>query len=90
MGSWAGAIGGALAEGGAEAYGRYKDKKKQRPSTGASSGSPSTGSGQAWEGFKRGGKVRKTGVYKLHRGERVLTAKQEKKRTRKRARGGGR
>jgi hypothetical protein len=30
------------------------------------------------KGFKRGGKVKKTGVAKLHKGERVLTAKQAK------------
>jgi hypothetical protein len=29
-------------------------------------------------GFKRGGKVKKTGLAKLHKGERVLTAKQAK------------
>jgi hypothetical protein len=27
------------------------------------------------KGFKRGGKVKKTGVYKLHKGEKVVTAK---------------
>lgn len=27
------------------------------------------------KGFKRGGKVKKTGVYKLHAGEKVVTAK---------------
>lgn len=32
--------------------------------------------------FKRGGKVRKTGVYKLHRGEKVLTRKQSRGHTR--------
>ena len=26
------------------------------------------------KGFKRGGKVKKTGVYKLHKGEKVVTA----------------
>ncbi len=31
------------------------------------------------KGFKRGGKVKKTGVAKVHKGERVLTAKQAKK-----------
>ena len=30
------------------------------------------------KGFKRGGKVKKTGPAKLHKGERVLTAKQAK------------
>lgn len=29
-------------------------------------------------GFKRGGKVKKTGPYKLHAGERVLTRQQQK------------
>jgi len=29
-------------------------------------------------GFKHGGKVHKTGIYKLHKGEKVLTAKQSK------------
>jgi hypothetical protein len=28
------------------------------------------------KGFKRGGKVKETGVYKLHKGERVLTRRQ--------------
>ena len=30
-------------------------------------------------GFKKGGKVNKTGLAMVHKGERVLTAKQEKK-----------
>lgn len=30
-------------------------------------------------GFKKGGKVKKTGAYKLHKGERVLNKKQSKK-----------
>jgi hypothetical protein len=30
-------------------------------------------------GYKRGGKVRKTGMAKVHKGERVLTAKQDRK-----------
>jgi hypothetical protein len=30
-------------------------------------------------GFKKGGKVKKTGVYKLHKGEKVLTASAAKK-----------
>src|SRR5689334_18835515 len=29
--------------------------------------------------YKKGGKVKKTGLYKLHKGERVLNAKQTKK-----------
>jgi hypothetical protein len=34
---------------------------------------------QGSKGLKRGGKVKKTGVAKVHKGERVLTAKQAKK-----------
>lgn len=34
---------------------------------------------KGFKGFKRGGKVKKSGVAKVHRGERVLTAKQAKK-----------
>jgi len=30
--------------------------------------------------YKRGGKVKKTGMAKVHRGERVLTKKQQRKR----------
>jgi len=29
--------------------------------------------------FKKGGKVKKTGIYKLHKGEKVVTAKQAKR-----------
>lgn len=32
-----------------------------------------------FQGFKRGGKVKKTGLAKVHKGERVLTAGQAKK-----------
>lgn len=32
----------------------------------------------AMGGFKKGGKVKKTGLYKLHQGERVLNKKQTK------------
>jgi hypothetical protein len=35
------------------------------------------------KGFKRGGKVRRTGPAKLHKGERVLAAKAKKPATRK-------
>ncbi len=33
-------------------------------------------SAKGLKGFKRGGKVKKTGVYKLHKGEKVLTRRQ--------------
>ena len=35
------------------------------------------------QGFKKGGNVKKTGVYKLHKGEKVLTAKQAKGKTKR-------
>jgi hypothetical protein len=37
------------------------------------------------KGFKKGGKVKKTGLAKVHKGERVLTAKQAQKPAVKRA-----
>ena len=36
---------------------------------------PQTSLGRGLQGFKKGGKVKKTGVYKLHKGEKVITAK---------------
>jgi hypothetical protein len=62
--------------------GKIKNALKKQP-TGSDSGS----SGAATEGdaaanpgsFKRGGKVRKTGMARVHKGERVLTKKQNKK-----------
>ena len=36
---------------------------------------PQTSLGRGLQGFKKGGKVKKTGVYKLHKGEKVVTAK---------------
>jgi len=38
------------------------------------------------DSYKKGGKVRKTGIARVHRGERVLTVKQTKKADRKMAR----
>lgn len=35
--------------------------------------------GQALGSFKKGGKVPKTGLYKLHKGEKVVPAKKRKK-----------
>jgi hypothetical protein len=37
--------------------------------------------------FKRGGKVKRTGLAKVHKGERVLTKKQAKKRDKKKSKG---
>jgi len=41
------------------------------------------------KGFKKGGKVKKTGVALVHKGERVLTAKQAKKKAHGRKRVAG-
>ena len=70
---------GASKGGGASPIGKIgaalkrKDKKK---------GSDSTGSnydGDTGESFKRGGKVKRTGLAKVHAGEQVLTGKQAKR-----------
>lgn len=60
-------------------------RKKKDSSKTTSSGSPGpTNDMGDWAGsFKRGGKVRKTGIAKVHKGEYVLTAKQAKRRGRK-------
>jgi hypothetical protein len=58
------------------------------PTMGRGLGGLAGGLGQAAGGgalpsYKKGGKVKKTGVAKLHKGERVLTAKQAKTSTAK-------
>ena len=44
------------------------------------------GSGEDADSYKRGGKVKRTGPAKLHKGERVLTKRQAKKYAKKRGR----
>ena len=59
------------------------DSKKRGSKSGGGSSGSSAAAGAASESagsFKRGGKVRKTGLAKVHKGERVLTAKQDNKR----------
>ena len=59
-----------------------KKSKKKRVGTGAVSGSNydgDTGSEVTGESFKRGGKVKRTGLAKVHAGEQVLTSKQAKR-----------
>jgi hypothetical protein len=71
---------GGAADAGASIYRKNRAKQKQ------ASGDDST-TGDDWAGsFKRGGKVRKTGIAKVHKGEEVLTAKEAKKRYRGRGR----
>jgi hypothetical protein len=53
---------------------------KKQPKKGGGGG----GGGEVVPQFKRGGKVKKTGLARVHKGERVLTKKQQK-----RARGRG-
>jgi len=56
-------------------------KRKQKMSNSkapAESGTRSSGADEMGS-YKRGGKVRKTGRAKVHKGERVLTAKQAKR-----------
>jgi hypothetical protein len=54
-------------------FGRNKNKSSGKHEGGGDEGDNWSGS------FKRGGKVRKTGVAKVHKGEQVLTAKQAKR-----------
>ena len=62
-----------------DAMSRMKSKRK----TSKTSSAPATEGHQAEPGsFKRGGKVRKTGYAKVHKGERVLTKAQQRKRMR--------
>ena len=66
-----------------------KNRKSKGKDSGGGGGTESMGSEAAEPpAYKRGGKVRKSGIAMVHKGERVLTAKQEKRR--KRGRGGKR
>ena len=70
--------GGILSRRKRQAMGKLAGKSSGG-SDSSSASSEITALGQGAEvlgAMKRGGKVRKTGIYKLHRGERVLTTKQ--------------
>ena len=54
-----------------------KDRKKK--SGGTSSDDPGAPGGDSIPSFHRGGKVRKTGLARLKKGERVLTRKHQRK-----------
>lgn len=77
-------IGGALS-GFADKYKKRKrgggDQKETNSGGGGASDSGGGGemSGAPAGSFKRGGKVRRTGKARVHKGERVLTAKQAKR-----------
>lgn len=71
-----------LLSGGVSQAGKNKDKDKKKKKKKAA---PTTDSNIDYSGlsFKRGGKVKRTGFAKVHRGERVLTKKQQKRYGRK-------
>lgn len=55
---------------------KFKGRKKKTNNSGLDT-DPNTG--QLISSYKRGGKVRRTGLARLHKNERVLTAKQAKR-----------
>ena len=74
-----GASGGAEGEGGGDILGGVMGKlmKKKKPKAGGTDETGYSPSGEPFS-FKRGGKVRKTGLAKVHKGEVVLTKRQAK------------
>ena len=61
-----------------------KGATSRKNSAKGSAASPSTGSSDDYIGeYHKGGKVRKSGIARLKKGERVLTKKQSKKYTKK-------
>ena len=55
-------------------------KRKKSAGAGASSGDPAQGGDDSMTPeFKRGGKVKRTGLAKVHKGEEVLTSSQARK-----------
>jgi hypothetical protein len=67
-----GYLGGAL-----EGFSKnYKKKKKKAPDDSSKAGQGiSSGIGKIIGSFKKGGRVKRTGNYRLHAGEKVVTAK---------------
>lgn len=65
--------------------GKLKDRKMQKQATkydtsgSASSSDAESDASQTAGSFKRGGVVKKTGLARVHKGERVLTKKQRRK-----------
>ena len=59
-----------------DAIGKIKSKIKGKPQTSAS---VDEGAGSDFPSYKRGGRVKKTGLARLHKGERVLTTRQAKR-----------
>jgi hypothetical protein len=70
-----------------DAYGIYKGQKDRKSKDERKKDAGSAASGgyvdyNTGDSYKRGGKVRKTGLARLHKGERVITVKAEQKRKR--------
>lgn len=57
---------------------KYKFERK-KGSTGSSSTSGDSGGDTGWDSYHRGGIVKKTGLARLKKGERVLTKMQQRK-----------
>ena len=80
MGAFSGLISGLSGSGAAE---KYSDKRKKKKTSGGADAAtnPMSDGGKNTEAgeFKRGGKVKRTGRALVHKGERVLTAKQARK-----------
>lgn len=74
MGGYAGAMVGALASAAKSGKGKGDDTSDTKIST-----VPYEPSRIDIPSYKKGGRVRKTGLAKLHRGERVLNKRQEKR-----------
>jgi hypothetical protein len=80
MGGFSGFM-SSLSGGGTNSFRSREDARaKSTPSKEDSSEKPSYGgTNTTGQNYKRGGKVRKTGLAKVHAGERVLTKKQAKR-----------
>jgi hypothetical protein len=77
---------GGLISGGSSQASKDEDTKKKKPKE-SSSKPPSYWkklAGEVQGSFKKGGKVKKTGLYKLHKNETVVPAKKRRKRSSKR------
>jgi hypothetical protein len=91
MGGFSGFVSGLSGGGGGDAIKKLKSKFKQKKGPGgADSGTNAASSGETEGGglgvpaMKKGGPIKKTRTYLLHKGERVLNKSQAKRYSRKR------
>jgi hypothetical protein len=80
--NWSGVaqgLGQVIGAGGGSKATPHKVSLIRNKQSGDDSGQDSTSGGPGVPSAKRGAKVRKSGLFKLHKGERVLTAKQTRK-----------